>query len=64
MKRSHGPVRTFEEYRARYFPKEVERERVARLTPEERGAELAEAMLKSVVRALRHVDSSAQVPSH
>jgi hypothetical protein len=46
------PIRTFEQYRRRFFPTEVERERVARLTPEQRGKELAQTMLKRVARAL------------
>jgi hypothetical protein len=58
-------IHTFEQYRARYFPQEVERERIARLTPEERGAELAQQMLKSVSKSLRRskVLSSPDLPS-
>ena len=60
MTRATKPIRTFEEYRRRYFPTEVERERVARLTPEERGTELAQKMLKSVARALRQADTTIE----
>ena len=46
------PVHTFEQYRRRYFPQEVERERVAALTPEQQGQELAQQMLRTVRRSL------------
>ena len=49
------PIRTYEEYRRRFFPQEVEHERIANLTPEEFGEELARKMLKRVARAMRKV---------
>lgn len=51
------PIRTYEEYRRRFFPAEVERERLAKLTPEELGREWAK---QAVAKALRILKSKNQ----
>jgi hypothetical protein len=53
-------IHTFEQYRARYFPQEVERERQAQLTPEQRGQELAQAMLKRVSQAMNRASRTQE----
>ena len=54
---------TYQQFRSHYFPQEVEAERRALLTPEQRAVEdgqaLAKVMLKSVRRALARLPSPA-----
>lgn len=59
---AEAEIRSFEEYRLRFFPEEVERERQAKLTPEQRareaGRKAAEQMLGRVRKALPQWDAS------
>ncbi len=49
------PIRSWEEFERRYYPKDAEKRRWERMTPEERGVELARRSLKRAFRGLKLV---------
>lgn len=47
------PIRSMEEFRRRYYPKDVEREHVDAMTPEELGKRMAEESLRKATEAIK-----------